>query len=72
MPEDRQAAAQGLASAIEVGAAAVAALGLAAIYDAFGDTTAWAVTGVTMTVLLSIGLILTKETGQIETSEVKK
>ena len=72
VPEDRQAAAQGLASAIEVGAAAVAALGLAAIYDAFGDTTAWAVTGVTMPVLLSIGLLLTKETGQSETSEVKK
>jgi MFS family permease len=61
VPEDRQAAAQGLASAIEVGAAAVAALGLAAIYEAAGDTVAWIVAGVTMAVLLIIGWNLTKE-----------
>ena len=59
--EDRQAAAQGLASAIEVGVAAVAALGLAAIYDTSGDTVAWIVAGVTMMVLLIIGWNLTKE-----------
>ncbi len=61
VPEDRQAAAQGLASAIEVGVAAVAALGLAAIYEAAGDTVAWIVAGVTMAVLLIIGWNLTKE-----------
>ena len=60
VPEDRQAAAQGLASAVEVGTAAVASLGLAAIYDTSGDTVAWAVTAVTMAVLLVIGWVLTR------------
>ena len=60
VPEERQAAAQGLASAVEVGTAAVAPLGLAAIYDASGDTLAWAVTAVTMAVLLVIGWVLTR------------
>ena len=60
VPEERQAAAQGLASAVEVGTAAVASLGLAAIYDASGDTLAWAVTAVTMAVLLVIGWVLTR------------
>jgi len=60
VPEDRQAAAQGLASAVEVGTAAVASLGLAAIYDTSGDTVAWAVTAVTMAVLLAIGWVLTR------------
>ena len=41
--------------------AAVAALGLAAIYDTSGDTVAWIVAGVTMMVLLIIGWNLTKE-----------
>ena len=41
--------------------AAVAALGLAAIYEASGDTVAWIVAGVTMAVLLIIGWNLTKE-----------
>jgi len=60
VPEDRQAAAQGLASAVEVGTAAVASLGLAAIYDTSGDTVAWAVTAVTMAVLLVVGWVLTR------------
>ena len=60
VPEDRQAAAQGLASAVEVGTAAVASLGLAAIYDTSGDTVAWAVTAVTMAVLLAVGWVLTR------------
>ena len=60
VPEDRQAAAQGLASAVEVGTAAVASLGLAVVYDASGDTVAWAVTAVTMAVLLVIGWVLTR------------
>ena len=60
VPEDRQAAAQGLASAVEVGTAAVASLGLAAIYDASGDTVAWAVTAGTMVVLLVVGWVLTR------------
>jgi len=60
VPEDRQAAAQGLASAVEVGTAAVASLGLAAIYDTSGDTVAWAVTAVTMAVLLVVGWMLTR------------
>ena len=58
VPEDRQAAAQGLASAVEVGTAAVASLGLAAIYDTSGDTVAWAVTAGTMVVLLVVGWVL--------------
>ncbi|MCH2622985.1 MAG: MFS transporter [Acidimicrobiales bacterium] len=60
VPEDRQAAAQGLASAVEVGTAAVASLGLAAIYDTSGDTVAWAVTAATMAVLLVVGWVLTR------------
>ena len=60
VPEDRQAAAQGLASAVEVGTAAVASLGLAAIYDTSGDTVAWAVTAGTMVVLLVVGWVLTR------------
>ena len=60
VPEDRQAAAQGLASAVEVGTAAVASLGLAAIYDTSGDTVAWAVTAATMAVLLAVGWVLTR------------
>ena len=60
VPEDRQAAAQGLASAVEVGTAAVASLGFAAIYDTSGDTVAWAVTAVTMAVLLAVGWVLTR------------
>ena len=60
VPEDRQAAAQGLASAVEVGTAAVASLGLAAIYDTSGDTVAWAVTAATMVVLLVVGWVLTR------------
>jgi MFS family permease len=63
VPEDRQAAAQGLASAIEVGTAAVAALGLAAVYATVGNTAAWLVTSVTMVVLLAVGWKLTAGTG---------
>ena len=60
VPNERQAAAQGLASAVEVGTAAVASLGLAAIYDTSGDTVAWAVTAGTMVVLLVVGWVLTR------------
>ncbi|MEC8970848.1 MAG: MFS transporter, partial [Actinomycetota bacterium] len=58
--QDRQASAQGLMSAVEVATAAVAAVVLAAVYDAHGDLMAWAVTAVTMAILLSIGAILTR------------
>ena len=58
--QDRQASAQGLMSAVEVATAAVAAVVLAAVYDAHGDLMAWAVTAVTMAILLLIGAILTR------------
>ena len=60
VPENRQASAQGLMSAVEVATAAVAAVILAVIYDRHGDLTAWIVTAVTMAILLVIGAILTR------------
>ncbi|MDP6492283.1 MAG: MFS transporter [Acidimicrobiales bacterium] len=60
VPEDRQAAAQGLASAVEVGTAAVTSVGGAVIYESSGDTVAWAVTAVVMGVLLVVGWVLTR------------
>jgi MFS family permease len=63
VPDERQAAAQGLASAIEVGTAAMAALGLAAVYASAGNTAAWLVTSVTMVVLLTVGWKLTAGIG---------
>ena len=63
VPENRQAAAQGLASAFEVGTAAMAALGLAAVYARAGNTAAWLVTSATMIVLLTVGWKLTTGIG---------
>ncbi len=60
VPEDRQAAAQGLMTAVEVGTGAVASLALAAIYSSYGDTLAWLITGFSMMILLILGYILTK------------
>lgn len=58
--EDRQAAAQGLMTAVEVGTGAIASLGMAAIYSSSGDTLAWLVTSISMSILLVAGYILTK------------
>ncbi|GIT46097.1 MAG: hypothetical protein Ct9H300mP12_06820 [Acidimicrobiales bacterium] len=58
--QDRQASAQGLMIAVEVATAAVAAVALAAVYDAYGDLMAWTVTAITMAILLLIGAILTR------------
>ena len=63
VPENRQAAAQGLASAFEVGTAAMAALGLAAVYARAGNTAAWLVTSAAMIVLLTVGWKLTTGIG---------
>ncbi len=60
VPQERQASAQGLMSAVEVATAAVAAALLAMVYDAHGDLVAWAVTAVAMAILLVIGAILTR------------
>ncbi|MEC9394206.1 MAG: MFS transporter, partial [Actinomycetota bacterium] len=60
VPAERQAAAQGLMSAVEVATAAVAAALLALVYDARGDLVAWAATAFTMAILLVIGAILTR------------
>ena len=58
--QDRQASAQGLMIAVEVATAAVAAVALAAVYDAYGDLMAWTVTAITMAILLLLGAILTR------------
>ena len=63
VPESRQAAAQGLASAIEVGTAAIAALGLAAVYASAGHTAAYLVASATMLALLAVGWRLTTGIG---------
>ena len=62
VPENRQAAAQGLMVAVEVASGAVAAMVIAIVYDAHGDAVAWRTTAVTMAILLSIGAILTRPT----------
>jgi len=61
--QSRQAAAQGLASAIEVGTAAIAALGLAAVYASAGHTAAYLTASATMLVLLTVGWKLTAGIG---------
>jgi MFS family permease len=61
--QSRQAAAQGLASAIEVGTAAIAALGLAAVYASAGHTAAYLTASATMLVLLTVGWKLTTGIG---------
>lgn len=63
VPQSRQAAAQGLASAIEVGTAAIAALGLAAVYASAGHTAAYLTASATMLVLLTVGWKLTTGIG---------
>ena len=60
VPEERQAAAQGLLSAVEVAAGAISSLTIAFIYGMSGDTIAWTVTGINMAVLLIIGTVLTQ------------
>lgn len=55
VPEDRQAGALGLMGATEVLGAGVAALPAAMLYGSYGARVAWAVTGVTMLLVLAIG-----------------
>ena len=60
VPEERQAAAQGLAASLQVAAGALATIMAAAIYETTNDTVAWAVTASVMAVLLIFGWVLTK------------
>ena len=60
VPEERQAAAQGLGSAAQVAAAAVASLLAAALYQITNDTIVWICTSITMLLLISLGWLLTK------------
>ena len=60
VPQERQAAAQGLLGAVEVAAGAISSLTIAFIYGISSDTLAWTVTGITMAVLLTIGTVLTQ------------
>ena len=60
VPEERQAAAQGLMTAVEVATGAVASLVFAAIYSATSDTTVWITTSAAMAVLLVVGAVLTQ------------
>ena len=60
VPEERQAAAQGLAASMQVAAGALATIMAAAIYQTSNDTTAWIVTSSIMIVLITLGWILTK------------
>ncbi len=60
VPEERQAAAQGLMTAVEVATGAVASLVFAAIYSATSDTTVWITTSAVMAVLLVVGAVLTQ------------
>ena len=71
VPESRQAAAQGLASAIEVGTAALAALGLAVVYTTVGHTVAYLVASGAMLVLLSVGWKLTIGIGGPESKMIE-
>ncbi len=66
VPQSRQAAAQGLASAIEVGTAAIAALGLAAVYASAGHTAAYLTASAIMFVLLTVGWKLTAGIGGLQ------
>ncbi len=60
VPEERQASAQGLMTAVEVATGAVSSLAIAAVYNARGDTTAWVATAVAMGILLVVGAVLTR------------
>jgi len=60
VPEERQAAAQGLAGATEVAAGALASIMAAVIYQTTNDTVVWITTSIIMIVLLVFGWILTK------------
>lgn len=60
VPAERQAAAQGLMTAVEVATGAVASLVFAAIYSATSDTTVWITTSAAMAVLLVVGAVLTQ------------
>jgi len=60
VPEERQAAAQGLAGATEVAAGAFASIVAAVIYQTTNDTVVWITTSIIMIVLLVFGWILTK------------
>ena len=60
VPAERQAAAQGLMTAVEVATGAVASLVFAAIYSATSDTTVWITTSAVMAVLLVVGAVLTQ------------
>ena len=59
-PEDRQAAAQGLSTAIQVVAAGLATLGATAIYQITNDTVTWFVVSGTILVCLATGWLLTR------------
>ena len=60
VPEERQAAAQGLAASMQVAAGALATIMAAAIYQTSNDTIAWIVTSSIMIVLITFGWVLTK------------
>ena len=60
VPEERQAAAQGLMTAVEVATGAVASLAFAAVYSATSDTTVWIATSSVMALLLVVGAVLTR------------
>ena len=60
VPEERQAAAQGLAGATEGAAGALASIAAAVIYQTTNDTVVWITTSIVMIVLLVFGWILTK------------
>jgi len=60
VPEERQAAAQGLMTAVEVATGAVASLAFAAVYSATSDTTVWISTSAVMAVLLVFGAVLAR------------
>ena len=60
VPEERQAAAQGLAGATEVAAGALGSIVAGVIYHTTNDTIVWITTSIIMIVLLVFGWILTK------------
>jgi MFS family permease len=59
VPSDRQAGAQGLLGGAQTLMAGITALVAGAVYDHFGRTAAYAVTGATMLTLVAAGLVLT-------------
>ncbi len=60
VPQDRQAAAQGLMTAVEVATGAVFSIVGALVYDRHGDTAAWGMAAVVMALLLAVGFVLTR------------